>query len=484
MRRSSVVFPLVLILIGIAFLVRNIRPDLPIFETLVSYWPFLLIAWGLLRLIEITIAWMRESPLPALGISGGEWAMVVMLTLLGSSIWGVQRFSRYPWSNVRIGGWDFMGNAFDFPLEARSLKAGATPRVVIDNPRGSVRIVGIAGEEVKASGRKSVRAMDRDEANKADRITPLDLQLEGATVVVRGNQDRASDAQVTMELEIQVPRGASVECRGRNNDWDLSDLNGAIDISGDRSSARIQNVGGAVRVNTKRSDLVRVLDGRGDIEVKGAGRDIELENIEGQVTLNGSFSGETSLRKIAKPVRFESNATTLRLEKVPGELQITLGKIAGENLVGPLVLENRRTKDIRLTDVSNSVDITLDRGDIELRQSKLPLGRVTLHTRAGDVEVALPEKAQMSLNASTERGNITNDFSTQLHEVAEHNGGKLSGAIGAGPEVRLTTDRGHLTVRRFAAEDAASPVTPEPKAPALPKMPPTPPTPPAKAVNQ
>lgn len=480
MRRGSLIAPLLLILIGSLFLLKNIRPDLPLFENLVSYWPFLLIGWGILRFAEITLAYLREKPLPAAGISGGEWTLIIMLTVIGSSIWGVQRFARYPWNNVRIGGWEIMGQAYDYPVEAKSLKAGAAPRVVVDNPRGAVRIVGVAGEEVKVSGRKSIRALKKEDSDKADQITPLDVQLEGSAIVVRGNQDRAADSQVSMELEIQVPRGASVECRGRTGDWDLSDLGGTLDLAADRASVRAQNVAGAVRINSKRSDLVRVLDARGDVEIKGAGRDIELENIEGQVTINGSFSGETMLRKVAKPVRFESTSTTFRLEKVPGELQITLGQISGENLVGPLVLENRRTKDVRLTDVANTIEITLDRGDIELRQSKLPLARTRLHTRAGDVEVALPEKAQFSLDAATERGNLTNDFSPQLREVSEKNGGKLTGAIGAGPELKLTTDRGHLTLRRFAASDVGSPVM---DVPAPPKAP-LPPRPPVKAENQ
>jgi len=66
--------------------------------------------------------------------------------------------------------------------------------------------------------------------------------------------------------------------------------------------------------------------------VKGRGRDIELEDVQGQVTINGSYSGETTLRKIAKPVRFMSNVTEIRMEKVPGEMTLGLSTLTGTNL--------------------------------------------------------------------------------------------------------------------------------------------------------
>ena len=53
MRRRSFAGPLILILLGVLFLVNNLRPDLPLYEVIAVYWPFLLIAWGLIRLVEV-----------------------------------------------------------------------------------------------------------------------------------------------------------------------------------------------------------------------------------------------------------------------------------------------------------------------------------------------------------------------------------------------------------------------------------------------
>jgi DUF4097 and DUF4098 domain-containing protein YvlB len=472
MRRGSIIAPLLLILIGVVFLLKNIRPDLPLFETLVAYWPFLLIGWGVLRLLEILAAYFKDKPYPMPGVSGGEWALVILLTVVGSSIWGVQRFSRTGLHNMRIGGVEVFGEAFDYPYEAKSVKSSKAPRVVVENMRGSARIVGGDVEEVKVTGRKSIRALDKQEADQASGKTPLEVSVTGEQVTVRTNHDRAEKGRVSADLEITVPRGATVECRGRYGDWDVSDLAGELTITSDNAGVRVQNVAQAVRINTRTGDILRVIDAKGDVELKGGGRDIELENIAGQVVINGSFSGETSVRNVAKPVRFESSVTNFRAERVPGELEISLGHLTGMNLVGPVRLTTK-SKDVRLTDVTEGVEISLDRGDIELRQSKLPLAKLDVRARSGNIEVALPANAQFTLNAATERGEVTNDYSDKLKEESEGRGAKLTGSLGSGPEVKLQTGHGSLTVRKIVAEDARPPAPPkEPKAP--PKAPPPP----------
>ena len=84
MKRTSIVAPLLLIGIGVLFLARNMYPDLPLIDYLASYWPFLLILWGVLRLAEILFWAATEKELPARGMSGGEWILVVFLCLFGA----------------------------------------------------------------------------------------------------------------------------------------------------------------------------------------------------------------------------------------------------------------------------------------------------------------------------------------------------------------------------------------------------------------
>ena len=59
---------------------------------------------------------------------------------------------------------------------------------------------------------------------------------------------------------------------------------------------------------------------------------------------------------------------------------------------------------------------------------------------------------------------IVNDFNTALKEEQSDRGAVLSGAIGAGPEVRLKTGRGEVSVRKIAPIETGA-QTPARKAP-------------------
>jgi len=480
MKRGSVVGPLILIAIGLVFLLKNIRPDLPLFNMFMTYWPVLLIGWGVLRLLEILVIYFRGGKLPISGVSGGEWTLVIILSIVGSSAWGVQRFSRDGFGKIRVGGMEVFGESYDYPVDLSTVKASKTARVVIDNPRGNTRIVGADIEEVKVNGRKSIRAMGKDEADKANIQSKVQMSAAGDVITIYGNQDRAEGPRVSADLEVSVPRGASIETRGRYGDVEISDVNGEVTINSDNAGVRLQNLGGRVRIDTRKSDILRATGIKGDVELKGRGRDIELEDIAGLVTINGAYSGETTLRKLAKGVRFESSMTEFRVERVPGELQLSLSSLTGHNLVGPVTVK-AKSKDVRLTEVTESITLDIDRGDVELRQAK-STPKIDVKISSGDIELGLPPQAKFTLNARTRRGEINNDYDQRLKEENENNGGTLAGVLGVGPEVRLNTNRGSLTLLKTTPGETALAEAPEPKEPKPPK-PPAPATPP-RADNQ
>lgn len=483
MKRGSVIAPLLLILIGGVFLLKNINPNLPIFETLFTYWPFLLIAWGALRLVEMVIWHINGKPLPVSGVSGGEWALVIIVTIVGSTAWGVQRFHRDGgFGRIGLGGLEVFGESFDYPVPEQAKPTGAAPRIVIENLRGATRIIGADVQEVKVVGRRTVRAMDRATAEQANQEAPLVFTVTGDVVTIRHGADRDDRARVTSDLDVTVPRGATIEAHGRRVDYDISDVNGEVTIDSDNSGVRLQNIGGRVRIDLRNSDIVRGFDLRGDFELKGRGRDIELENVAGQVSIEGAYSGETILRRIAKPVRFESERTTIQVAKIPGELDLSLSKLEATDIAGP-VLVRGKSKDVSLAEITDTITIDLNSGDVEVRQSKPQTAKIDVSVRSGDIELALPGTARFSLDASTKRGSVSNDFDAKFREETTDRGAKLSGSLGSGPEVKLHTDRGMLTLRKITPGEVTTMPPPAP----LPAKPPKPlkaPLEPARADNQ
>ena len=470
MRKASVVGPLILILIGVLFLARNLYPDLPLMDLLARYWPFLLIGWGVLRLSEILFWAITGKPLPRTGISGGEWVLVVFLVLIGWTAYTAHEHSNWFRANrINIGGLEMFGEAFDYPVAGEKAGIGKTPQIIIESFRGNVRIAGADVESVKVAGRKTVRALQQPDADKANTDTPFEIVTNGNQVIIRTNQDRASNSsRVSEDLEMTVPKGASVNAVGRYGDFDINDLNGSVEIVSDNAGVRMQNIGGNIRVDTRRSDVVRATGVKGNVELKGRGNDLELQEIAGTVTVAASYNGMVQFRNLAKPVRYEAQNVDFSAERVPGQLRLTLSDVNGSDLVGPIRL-HARSRDVQLSNIQQSVEISLDRGDVELRPGLTPLGKYDVHTRSGDIEIAIPEKAKLEMNATTDRGEISNEFGGGFRNESSGRGSTLRGNNGDGPRVVLNTNRGTITVRKSSGPEQSSVAPPAPsKAPSAP----------------
>jgi len=82
-----------------------------------------------------------------------------------------------------------------------------------------------------------------------------------------------------------------------------------------------RNIGGEVKIDTRRSDIIRAVNVKGLVDLKGHGQDVELQDIDGQVTIAGTYSGVIQFRNISKPLRFNGQQTDLNIEKLPGRCE-------------------------------------------------------------------------------------------------------------------------------------------------------------------
>jgi DUF4097 and DUF4098 domain-containing protein YvlB len=446
MKRRSLTGPLILILIGAAFLMRNVWQEMPLFQLISLYWPFILIGWGVLRLVEVLLEAARQKPLPSGGLSGGEVALIILLCIIGSGMYAADRHGvRFgPWGNT---GLEMFGEEFDYRTSSQKPASGAV-HVVFENLRGNVRVTGSDEGEIKVDEHKMIRAYNKAEADRADQQTPLEIVADGDRIVVRTNQEKVSHARrVSCDLEVTVPRQATIEGRASYGDYDINDLAGGVDIASGNAGVRLTNIGGSAKVDLQRSDIVRAVDVKGDVEIQGRGTDIELENIAGQVTVSGSYSGTLQFKNLAKPLHLESRNTDLRVEKVPGTITMDLGDFTGTNLIGPVRLVTK-SKDIHLEDFTQSLELETERGDIDLKPGNVPVAKIDARSRSGNIDLELPDSAKFELRATTNRGEARNEYGSPLETVTDGQGATLKGKVGNGPVLTITTDRGAVTVKK------------------------------------
>ncbi len=451
MSRGSLAGPILLIAVGVLFLLHNLNPQLPLLDWVVRYWPWVFIVWGAVRLAEILALAAQAQPLPRAGLSGGEWAIVVFITLIGLGVSALHE--QRP--RITMRGIQWFGQAFDFPLEGIQAADGLR-RVVVENLRGNVRVAAREAGEVRVRGRMSIRALDRKAADEMRQKMPLELSATGDQVVVRTNQERGEAERVSADLEILVPPAVSVELRGRDGDFDVAGIAGDVVIESERGDARLADLGGAARIQVRRSGLVRAVNLKGGLNLRGRGRDVEVDGAGGPVIINGAFFGELQFRRLPQGLEFESERTTLAVRQVRGRLRLNRGNLVADGIEGPLRLKTR-TRDVELADFTGPLQVELERGDVVLRPGRIPSDPLTVTVGSGDIELTVPAGARFGLLAVAERGEIRSELGETYRLTTGEQGAKLEGPGAGKPLVTLRTERGTITLRKTSAEGARQP---------------------------
>ena len=149
-----------------------------------------------------------------------------------------------------------------------------------------------------------------------------------------------------------------------------------------------------------------------------------------------------------------------------------LGEFSAKDITGPVRLVTR-ARDIKLEQFTQSVELETERGDIELTPGKLPLAAIDARSGAGKIELVLPEKAAFQLDATAQRGDAVNDYGPQIEKQGEGRAATLKTKGADGPMIKLTANRGWISVRKegtLPSEVPAEELRP-PNAPRPPKLP-------------
>jgi DUF4097 and DUF4098 domain-containing protein YvlB len=432
-----------LILIGVVFLINNIWHDIPFWTLLADYWPVLLIAIGVVGLVEVLYHVSRgvsPPPRPLLG-AGWFWIFVLVMVAFAAAHHG------FHIGRIDAGGVSILGTDYEYDVSASGSPQGVT-RVVLDNLHGNLSVKGEDGDDVKVTGRKTVRAFNRTDADQANGQSQVRVERQGDLLVIRAEEPKSMRMlSVSTDLDITIPKGLNIEARGRSGDLTIEDVGGTVDISNGRGDVRLNDIGKDVKIESSRSGLIRASDVKGNLDLEGRGGDIQIENIQGQVTVNGEYSGTLEFRSLAKPLHFQSERSDFRAEQIPGSVTLDLGDMKLDDVVGPVRFQTK-SRDIQATDVTNSLELNVDRGDIQVTQTKTPLPKMDIRARTGDITLTIPEKAGFQLDGKTGQGEVDNDFGSPLVNESQGRSATIRGGAGSGPQITLSTDRGKLSVRK------------------------------------
>jgi DUF4097 and DUF4098 domain-containing protein YvlB len=463
--RRSVAGPVVLILLGVVLLLTTMRvlhPQ-PLLHWFGTYWPALIILWGVIKLVEYQQA-QREGTRPQ-GIGGGGVVLLVFLIVFGMS---ATQASRFNWDEIRdhinLGDDDLalFGHNYSYDDQLQQdFPAGSSLRIT--NDRGAVNVTASDDNQIHVAAHKRINADNQQEADKFNPATKPQINASSNVITLNANTQGAGDRSVTTDLDVSVPRKAAVVISNRRGDVSVLGRDGEVEIASQHGDVAASDVNGKVSVNLN-GGSARLSDISGDVSVQGRADDISLADVKGAAQLTGEFDS-IKLGKIAGVVGFKSARTDMEFSRLNGDLDMDSGDLRASDLVGPFRLITR-SKDVRLNGLDGNVRLENENGAVEIHVNKL--GSIQLSNRNSDVQIYIPDKASFQLDARSRGGEIQSDFSALKIENGNDQA-TATGTVGeGGPRLVINNEHGGIELRKGSVV-AEVPVPPKP--PRTPKVP-------------
>jgi DUF4097 and DUF4098 domain-containing protein YvlB len=467
-QRRSVAGPVVLILLGVVLLLTTmhvLRPQ-PLLHWFGTYWPALIILWGVIKLVEYQQA-QREGVRPS-GIGAGGVLLLFFLIVFGLT---ATQASRFNWDEIRdhvnFGDEDFQlfghNYSYDDQLQ-QDFPAGASLRIV--NDHGAVNVTVSDDKQIRVLAHKRINADSQQEADKLNPGTKPQITSGDHGIILNANTQGAGDHSVATDLDVSVPRNAPLVISSRRGDVSVLGRDGDVEVNSQHGDVVTSDINGKVSLNLSHG-TARVSNVSSDVSVQGRADDVSLQDVKGAARLNGEFD-TIKLSKIGNAVSFKSDRTDLEFSKLSGDLDMDSGDMRANDLMGPFRLQTR-SKDVRLTGLSGDVRMENENGAIEIRMNKL--GNMQVSNRNSDIQIYLPDKAGFQVDARSRGGEIESDFDA-LKIDSGNDQATASGTIGGGgPRLVISNEHGGIELRKGSTvAEAPNPPKP-PHAPTPPKVP-------------
>ncbi|HEX3940428.1 MAG TPA: DUF4097 family beta strand repeat-containing protein [Acidobacteriaceae bacterium] len=453
-RRQSIAGPLLLIGAGVVALLVEMGKlsAASVWAWYLHWWPLLLIAIGLIYLLE----WKFDRGIPPRNHPcGGVLPLLLLLLLVAYGINGVHNFHGF--DNVQ--GWNSRGNnpgAFLLQLFGqqhdtirtlwRPLPSDAL--IQIRNPNGNLAVSPSSDNQIHVRAQETVYTASDSEAQREFNILTPQIEVNGSSVTVTVPQRTGGHA----DLAIEIPSTATATIVSGRGDVSIADLSTPVNLTSGSGDVALDRIHGPVVARIGHGDLSARTIG-GDLSISaGWVNDLSASGVSGQLRLNGNFFGDISLEHVDSEVHIRSSRVQMDAGHLPGTMALDGSDIRVENAVGPLNISTR-SKDISCTGISGAVHIDNRNGEISLNAAEP--GATTIENRNGAIHLVLPENAGFSLDATAKDGQIESEFNLPVTEAGR--GHTVTGRVGNGATaIQLISDHGDIQISKAAATAVAA----------------------------
>jgi hypothetical protein len=443
---TSRIFPgLVLITVGSLLLLHNYR-GLELGEVLLRWWPLALIFLGLIKLYDRTVASRSNDPGSA-RITGGEIMLVIGMIVLLSCVVAIDVGRRTIGSKLPI---EMSGDAYPFDLDVAPKTVPANARITVRGGRGNITVRATDVPEIRVSGQKNVHAWSENDASRRAGPVSVEIVQNGDGYEIHPTGVGAGDSRISVDMEIQVPKKASVTVHNEKGDITVSDMATDVSITNASGDVEVRDTASDVNIEMHKGD-VKVSDTKGDIKISGKGTEVEVTSATGSLTLDGEFYGPIRAEKVAKGLRFISQRTDLTLTSLTGHMETSSGNLEIVDAPGDIALRTNRYS-VTIENASGKVKVDNRDGNVELRFSAPPKADIDITNTNARIELTLPESANFNILADCHSCDIDSEFSadtlkkTSVESGDAHLEGKYGNA--RGPKITLKTSYDAISIKK------------------------------------
>jgi DUF4097 and DUF4098 domain-containing protein YvlB len=416
-------------------------------EVLRHWWPLALIFLGLVKLYDRTVASRSDDPGSA-RITGGEiWLVVGMMVLLSCVV-------AVDYGKRAIGGEKFpqvwSGDAYPFDLDVAPKTVPANARVTIRGGRGDITVRTADTLEIRVAGKKNIHSWNENDAQRRSGPISVEIVQNGDGYEIHPTGVGAGDSRVAIDMDIQVPKKASVTVRNERGDITVSDMTAPVSVTSSSGDVEVRDTASDVTIEMHKGD-VKVTDTKGDIKISGKGGQVDVASATGSFTLDGEFYGPIRADKVAKGLRFISQRTDLTLTSLTGHMEASSGNLEIVDAPGDITLRTNRYS-VTVENVTGKVKVDNRDGDVDLRFSSPPKADIEVTNTNASISLTLPESASFNILSDCHSCDIDSEFSadTLKKTSVESGDSHLDGKYGAarGPKITLKTSYGAISIHK------------------------------------
>ncbi|MBI3670562.1 MAG: DUF4097 family beta strand repeat protein [Acidobacteria bacterium] len=445
-RRRSIFGGLLLVILGVLLLWHKFRGGFDILDLLGHWWPALLILWGLAKLYD-HLAARRTGEVGPPTITGGDTFLIILVLVLAGAVGG------YDWIRQHGGKIDFPSRmpwerTYDFSEEVPAKPVPADARITIRTDYGDISVHPEETAEIRVLVKKSVPGSSESDAQERAKHYAVEVAASGGGYDVRTQGTGKLGERIQMDLEVHVPKRASVTARTERGDLQVTGIAGSVTAESQRGNIEVRDTGGDVSVEARHGDT-HIVGAAGNVKLSGRGGEVEIADVKGEAVIEGEFYGPIRVEKAAKGARFVSRRTDLTVSQLAGRLETSSGKMEITDAPGNVSLVTRKY-DVTLENVGGRVHIENRDGNVELRFAQPPREPLDVSTTSGSIELVLPPKSAFEVRAEARSGEIESEFEELAKQQVEKKGNTtLEGKVGTkGPPFRLQTSYGTIRLRK------------------------------------